>query len=287
MQFTPVPGKRIRFHRQRFEAVVQRRVVALRGITRVLRDTFFPLYAPGAACLGPRDPPVAADPALPAQPRGAALGRLVDAELQEWVELVWRHGLTWSEALDGGAPERLPEPERVRFLHLRWHGHPYTLRLLTALRARGYALVAAQVPVGSVSLRLGTAVDLVVVPRAQLRRHGRGWRLAAGARLVLLEVKTGFGRDYYRHTRHAPAAPLQSWHDAPYHQHQLQLWLTRTLFERTYLDARQGHQLCSGDACGLADEAFVVRVHGTAVEWWPLEPWSSERQWALWARLRQ
>lgn len=93
----------------------------------------------------------------------------------------------------------------------------------------------AQVPVGSEAHRLGTMVDVVAAPSSHVARsrHHNSYTLRAGARVVLLEVKCGFQRAYRRHTGQRMRFPA-SWVDTPQAQHQLQVAVTRALFELTY-----------------------------------------------------
>lgn len=78
-------------------------------------------------------------------------------------------------------------------------------------------------------------VDVVVAPSSHVTRSRdtNSYTLRAGARVLLLEVKCGFQRTYRRHTGQFMRFPA-SWVDTPQAQHQLQVAVTRALFERTY-----------------------------------------------------
>jgi len=97
------------------------------------------------------------------------------------------------------------------------------------------AATSLQVPVGSEAHRIGTMVDVVVAPSSHVQRSRshNGFALRAGARVLLIEVKCGFQRTYRRHTGQFMRFPT-TWVDTPQAQHQLQVAVTRALFERTY-----------------------------------------------------
>lgn len=89
--------------------------------------------------------------------------------------------------------------------------------------------------VGSESHRLGTLVDVVAAPSSHVvrSRHHNGYALHPDAKVIILEVKCGSQRTYRRHTGRPMRFP-KSWPDTPQAQHQLQLIVTRKLFELTY-----------------------------------------------------
>lgn len=91
------------------------------------------------------------------------------------------------------------------------------------VQQNGWKPVATQVPVGALSpVRIGTMLDLVCI--------------TPEGKYVILEIKTGYTRGYYRTGPHYPhmAPPLGDWRNSYSSHHMLQLWISVELFLRTY-----------------------------------------------------
>lgn len=257
---------------------------ALRGITRVMEARFFPNLRPPRAS-GAAPPPAA--PGAPPRPRlrrvGRALGTLVDRQAQAWARLMGRYGLTPRQALDatprafwppGFPTARVPVADQRKWRGFVRSGHAYTRQFFAKLDALALVPLNAGVPVGSRRHRLATAVDVVCAPRDAVRAApGRGWRRAvpgdpAPLPVVLLELKCGFrGRYTQPHTPPRMRAPLQSTDTSFRSQHQLQLLLTRWLFESTFC-----RRPPSPPAVRVARAAVVVVSSGGADLYEPARP---------------
>jgi hypothetical protein len=93
---------------------------------------------------------------------------------------------------------------------------PCTERVLKFLRKRGWAPVAAELPVGARGL--ATAVDLLAVS-------------ATTGELIAIEIKTGYENEKYEPKRGDAPLPL-GFRDCPRHRHELQLASTCLLMPR-------------------------------------------------------
>lgn len=167
---------------------------------------------------------------------GCARGRLVDRQLAAAVALLAdsRHAWTVEDLL---RPQRSPPgPQTLRARHRRWRAtlHAYTYRVLRYIADQGWEPVGAQVPVAHGPQRLATAVDLVCVPRDELRSGG-----GPGTHVILLEIKTGFQHQGYD----GPVAarlrpPFHAWSDTHRNRHVLQWLGTRLLFQTAFRTRR-------------------------------------------------
>ena len=165
------------------------------------------------------------------------------------VRLMWAYGLKWkyipgatTHRTCTGFPSIMTDADKRRLEKVWIDAHAFTREFFRQLKFHRMLPVQSQVAVGCESLRLGTAVDVVVTSSRNVRRShvSNSYVLIPGARISALEVKCGFQRTYRRHTREnmniaftAPG-PTSVWTDAAYYQHQLQLGVTVELFRRTY-----------------------------------------------------
>lgn len=113
--------------------------------------------------------------------------------------------------------------------------HPYTAKLLSALKAEGLQRVRAQVAVADADRRVATAVDFVC------------YRPADDA-VVLIELKCGF------------ESSDPAWLAKQERCHALQLAVTKYLFRLTYPDIKRVRALV------FRVHSAGVRVHGVPVE---------------------
>jgi hypothetical protein len=285
----PAPDKRVAWDVQK-RCFVLNRTTPLKGVTKVIQMHFFPDYREHLATRG-RDvvPQARASSEQRARVRqivgasGFELGTLVDREVTDWVRLIWRYGLdpihyvaVGAETAWPAAPTHLPLADRARLVHLQHNGNLYTRRVLRELNDRRLVPMLSQYCVGSLDARLGTAVDIVAVRPEHVVRlpHGGGFQLRPGSPVVLIELKCGFEDTYHKHTGQNMRVPLAHLDDSYANQHQLQLLLTRILFERTY--RHQGHSV---------SEAAVLRVHSAGVSWYPQRAWTDAEQIAVWQRV--
>ena len=282
----PAPGKRVTWRVDR-RCFVLNDQTPLKGLTPTLAKTFYPAYREPRASRGPLAESKLAPDARRAVREvtglaGLELGTTVDREVTQWVRLIWNHGLQWAHVLPTAERPSPPLPrtlldnaaECARLRHLQHNSNLYTRRFLRELANRQLVPVASQLCVGSLDARLGTAVDVVCALSTGVQRLPEGrWLLRPGATVVLLELKCGWEQTYQRYCGRMKA-PLAHLTDSPEHQHQLQLLLTRILFERTYRG--RGHAVSS---------AAVVRVHSAGVTWYPQRAWTDQEQIAIWQAL--
>lgn len=239
------PHLEVRWHRGRRCFV--KGTVPLRGVRPTLTQLFYPQYNYKAACHGPitrtcvsaserarghagtRVAPTLKggdDPSTGAgHLHGQTLGGTVDRQVTAVAKLLARHGVPAATfaSLRRAWPPTLTGADLDRLAGWRLNCHPYTREVFAALHRQGWEPVDAQVPCGAESVRVGTAVDLVCRPR-----RSRSLR-----QVVLIELKCGFRKYLRRYAGHMNA-PYTQINDSPFYQHQLQLNLTRLLFEHTF-----------------------------------------------------
>lgn len=282
----PAPGKRVHFdaaHRR----FVLNGTVPLRGVTHVIKTQFVPHFSESKATKG-RDvvPEARASAEQKRQVRqveplsGRELGTHVDHEVAEWVRLIWRYGLDASHYVFQKDPPKvpvyIPTADAAKLINLQHNGSLYTRRALRELTTRGLVPVLSQCAVGSMDTRLGTAADIIAARGACVERlpNGIGFRLKPGAPLVIIELKCGFENTYHKHTGQNMRAPLAHLEDSYRMQHELQLFLTVVLWQRTYRGS--GHAI---------ESSAILRVHAAGVSWYPARTWSSYEQHAVWKSL--
>lgn len=168
-----------------------------RGLTHVLRDSFYPSYRYGKVKrkLG-KDKKDAKTGLHRGVPCGRSLGIRIDRELTTTTK---------------------KNKKSARY-------HPYTRTILTCLEQRGYQPIATQTGVGclDLKLRLFTAVDLI----AQFLKDKKDG-------VILIEVKS-YKTRYYEVATGKLKKPYSDRDNHPRNQHQLQLGWTRWLFQQTF-----------------------------------------------------
>lgn len=175
---------------------------ALKGVTKVLKSTFYRDFSLSLARKGVTPAHAAARFPLPKGSKtGQQLGTFVEKQLCQ-------------------AMKKPPKTEKGKK-----RLHPWTRELLRLLtHDLGLVIEKDQVPVRDKVGKLATGVDIVC------RRKG----VPQGGPVVLIEVKTGYRLKWRAHTGHKMAAPFQTKPDSPKWQHHLQLCLTRKLYELTF-----------------------------------------------------
>lgn len=169
--------------------------------------------------------------------RGRARGRMVDAEVQAWVSM--------------GAPSdpgtHTPCYNGEKRGRRRWH--PYTLKLIRALRAARMRPIDTQYVVHDSRSGIATGIDLVCehVPSGSV---------------VLCEIKCGFNGTSNEAACGPMRAPLASVSDCPRNQHQLQAACGEWMFRR-----------CAPRAIERL-ESRVIRISDHGVHFDELEPWA-------------
>lgn len=181
--------------------------------------------------------------------QGTQRGSRVDKQISKicnWIGRYHEDGLTVKTFTvpRTRVPTSIAPRTRNSILLLRRKLHPYTLSILTYMANTNWIPIGAQVPVGSHTHRIGTAIDVLCV-----YPHSR-------SRFVVLEIKCGFDRYYYHHTRTRMNPPFQAFDDSCYFQHQLQLMTTVWLLEQCPTHIRS--------------EAYVLRAHRAGVTAYPL-----------------
>lgn len=185
--------------------------VAMRGLHKAMKATFWPRYGRRAA--EKRNVTVRTDHVKVKTPRGSdratAVGSWVDRAVTRMVELCRRH--SWREVCDGALPS--------------WRAHrgaAMVAPLIKWLQAQGLEPVGAQEAVALPDARVGTMPDLLV------RHATEGW-------VTAVEIKCGY-QDYLWHgtrwSMRAPFGGLPS--DAPGYQHMVQVFLTGVICRHTF-----------------------------------------------------
>ena len=237
--------------------------VKLTGVHSCIHELFFPSYDEKFAREGPTDIEAGkwvAAPAPMAQPKkltkpkkpkstkgrnnpffnmlkGMKLGKKIDQELKYLSNLKPRN-----------------RPSRMPLMHDR------TRKILAALNYLNLSLDKAQVYVGSLYHRLGTAVDLVcedLDPEAKLP--------------VIVEIKSGYNTGYFKHTRYPMLAPFGDQNDSLHNQHQLQLAATVALYCMSYLPPKHYAEHLKNI------KAYVIRAHDNCTDVYELQDWARSR----------
>lgn len=226
--------------------------VFLRGLHPLLRAAFFPDYR-YASSPPARTGDSSFDDAAVAKPRrntprqGRALGRRVDRELTEYFQ-------------NGGRVEK-------------WH-HPHTANIVEALQRLGYRIIGTQWGVGSRSLRVYHAIDLVLVHKSSSSSSSSSSASTASRRrqgVVLAEVKCCESHYYKKAGQDTQgrkqylAAPYNDRINSPFHQHQLQMAWSGELWRSTFPDTP-------------VDGHLLVRAHSDGVDVDGMQDWVLERR---------
>jgi hypothetical protein len=159
-----------------------------RGLTGVIKDTFYPEYQY-------RGGTVTGDTPKRGGQGGFARGRLVDREVQRWVQ-------------DGGGKVKNPKK-----LHL------FSRAFIALTHRLGLSAVGAQVIVRDEQCDIATLVDAVFV-----NKNGR---------VVVVELKTGF-EGYNESHNGRMRAEFSHLTNSPANQHRVQLAFTHAMFQRTF-----------------------------------------------------
>ncbi len=142
--------------------------------------------------------------------------------------------------------------------------HPLSSATLGALRTEGMQLVCGQLPVGSNTHRLATAVDLVAL------------RVDAGGQqeLVLVELKTGFDQGRTMAAMKAGRSqnlrgPLSAASDCLTHRHMAQIAAATALFvgDQTAIELLKRHNISSVSGVLLYANNESVEFHAMD-SWW-------------------
>jgi hypothetical protein len=190
------------------------------GITRVLSSTFWPNYKYDESVNKYAKRPRAAQ-------RGMARGIRLDNELKLCTKWVQDHPeLSMSDFLCPALlqPSVLSAEQIQCFKRMRKTLHVSTLRVINFLNKHDLVLYQSQLPIASFYLHLATSVDLVCQ-----HKDDRG----EGRPVVLVEIKSG-GLGYYNKSNGNMKYPYQNVTNSPEHQHQLQLTLTRWIYQEDY-----------------------------------------------------
>lgn len=241
--------------------------VVLGGVHKCIQELFFPAYHRELARFGTRDAAPKAAGTMTVKPvvdlsssssrsnsparrkkhrspfayqqEGMKIGRKVDQELKDLC--------------------KVKPKTRIKRLPLL---HEQTRKILAALNEEKLGLDRAQVKVGSLQYRIGTAIDLVCID------------LEAESKLpVIIEVKSGWKNDYFRYTRYTMSEPYEDRDDSPANQHQIQLALNVALYCLSYYDYKYAYENMQNM------KAFVIRAipYRDAVDVIPLKKWARDR----------
>ena len=164
----------------------------LRGVTDVLKTTFYPCYSYRKATNGPitkqQDPMRNKLHNIYFGPKGLKGG----INLDDMVERYHKYNIITEDAV---------MKSFIRILD-------------------GRTIEACQFPVMIGDLNLCTCVDLIL-------RVGK-------RRLLLVELKTGYGKYKYRHTGNNMKFPFDYLDDSPINQHKLQMMIGQKMFQKMY-----------------------------------------------------
>lgn len=97
---------------------------------------------------------------------------------------------------------------------------PYVIKFWQLLFQLDLVPVAAQVPVGYIPARVGTACDVVC-------KNKQG-------QIVVVETKCGFENYYWNCTEYLMTKPLNNFTDCPANQHLLQVHYTNLMYQNTF-----------------------------------------------------
>lgn len=126
----------------------------------------------------------------------------------------------WIKGRKGGSQVHEQLRDLVKQGDPKGERDPRVMTIMSEVRARNWKILDAEYCVGDRDLRLGTGVDLLCVTQAGTP--------------VIVEIKCGFDSvSYTGPTKRRLKKPLSMLDDSPYSQHQIQLLLTRFLFEKT------------------------------------------------------
>jgi hypothetical protein len=211
------------FHFVRERKIFMHGRTPLRGITSVLQRTFFPKYTISKA-----QRHATAEKEKGKEKKGKkmqkgtrlsplARGRLIDADITRVI--------------------RTRNAERSKM-----HAHSWTL--CQTIETKKWDMVRSQLFVGSPTHLLGTAVDLVCADKRKPDEY------------ILVENKSGYIDYYHSDCGNSLPAPFQDFKDSSWTTHQLQLTLTRKLFELTYPTKK-------------IKAAYVAVMHDQGISWFP------------------
>lgn len=190
--------------------------VKVSGVHRRIAKMFFPGYSYSGAKFGPKvEHTVKEDDG---NLMGMALGSTVDREVTLIVTLLVESKTPLCDFMN--KENRGIDRNSVALAGWRVSMHDYTERFFRRIETLGWQPIGSQVACGSMKAMTGTAVDLVCVDD----RHGG---------IVLVELKCGFDRylDRYKSYMSPPFANIT---DSPRYQFQVQMLVTKLLFECTY-----------------------------------------------------
>jgi hypothetical protein len=169
-----------------------------RGITAVIREKYYPTYEfrRGSGGLVGDTPGQPGAAKKKGKGGGMARGRLVDSEIQRWVE--------------GTMPKG---PKALKNLH------PFSRAFIALTQRLHLTPVASQVVVRDERCNIATLVDFVF--------------LNAKARTVVIELKCGF-EGYNEVSTGRMQGEFSYLTNSPANQHRVQLALTHSMFETTF-----------------------------------------------------
>lgn len=204
--------------------------VTLQGITKVLRQCFYPKYSFFAAKV---------DHSTEEQNHegykhikgSARLGRGFDGVVGNVLKLMKKHSFLNPDSFLDPKHHVTPylnkltktDANTINRLHKR--RNPYLKLFLIWLKGKNYKLVDTQTPVGHPGLKIGTMVDAVI--------HD-------GERYRPVEFKTGFESYHMKATRHPMSYPFHDQPDHPLNQHHLQIAVTTALYQYTFPQLKVG-----------------------------------------------
>jgi hypothetical protein len=128
--------------------------------------------------------------------------------------------------------------------------HPYTRKLVRALKVAGLQPLVCQVPVFDLDRGLATAVDLVC------ESHDR-------QTLYLVEIKCGFNGNTYTDHNAQMKHELKNVSNCPKHQHQVQASVTHALFEKCYASQKRYRDV----------KTLIARVTDEGTYFEPIRQW--------------
>ncbi len=190
---------------------------------------------------------------------GMVTGAEVDEQVTSVTNWFYRRYPAFSIRNDGeGIPGRLDNggvnPDIVRWGLLRDKLHKYTRSLFVLLEENNLRPHASQVHVGSKSLNIATAIDLLCIDTTRPRS------------LVVVEIKTGYNGYLLKSTRKMKS-PFDQVDNHPLNQHRLQAAVTELLFRKAYtgvgrfnaaedkrIDVRSVVAVINRDGCALYDQ---------------------------------
>lgn len=158
----------------------------------------------------------------------------------------WAVGSLRGSIVDSEIQAFTKNPHRVELDQF----HPYTRKLIKALKYMNYTPIATQVPVYDLDRGIATAIDLICED-------------SKSGVLYLIEIKCGFNDNVYTEHNAQMKHSMKNVSNSPQNQHQVQASATHALFQKCYSAKKYYNSV----------ETLIARVTDKGTYFDPLKPW--------------